>query len=288
MAQETFFRICLDPLPELLFLRDAKTDPYRLTFRGMPRQCEIGYIQKGAIRELRAGQPRLLEAGTFYTFTRSVPLEHAADHPDQHEFCVSFFVCEDPVPITRQEAANWIPQPGEALLPDHVTDPAVCRRLEPLFKKMIHLYNGAAPMRNLLVQGLLLELLSILSEQAITQARFQNRGAYGRELDYCSRACTYIAENLTRRISTASIAAHTGISYTHLNRLFTRVMGTTLVEHINRERLRLADYYILHHGMTQDEAALAVGFCDAKYMRRLFRRYNGVTITQYHRMEQNF
>jgi len=60
----------------------------------------------------------------------------------------------------------------------------------------------------------------------------------------------------------------------------------SIVEYINRERIQMAEGYLLHDGMCQEEAAAAVGFCSAEYLRRVFRQQKGMTVSEYKRLHE--
>jgi len=53
------------------------------------------------------------------------------------------------------------------------------------------------------------------------------------------------------------------------------------VEYINREKIHYTERLLADGVKNQTELADAVCMEDIKYFRRLFRRYSGMTITQY-------
>ena len=128
---------------------------------------------------------------------------------------------------------------------------------------------------------LLLDIFSRISEHVLREVSSGDARTTSRDSEYCRRACAFIAAQLPKKLTAEEVALHTSVSYSRLSRVFRQVMGMTLVEYIHRQRLLLAEKYILTHSLRQEDAALQAGFCSAKYMQRLFRRYNGVTFTEY-------
>ena len=83
-----------------------------------------------------------------------------------------------------------------------------------------------------------------------------------------------------------NVARQIGISYNYLNRQFVRQERISLVTFINREKIRLACRLLSEQEVSQEDAAVSVGIGDVKYFRRLFRRFTGMTITEYRKLHR--
>lgn len=98
---------------------------------------------------------------------------------------------------------------------------------------------------------------------------------------YCDRAKAFISENICRRLSVGDVAAAVGISKNYLTNVFSSSEGLPLMEYINRRKLSYMIELIRRYGYTLAQAGEHVGFADANYVSRIFKRYYGMTLTEY-------
>ena len=98
---------------------------------------------------------------------------------------------------------------------------------------------------------------------------------------YCDRAKAYISENIDRKISVGEIAAAVGISKNYLTNIFSGSEGLPLMEYVNRRKLSYMIELIRRYGYSLAQAGEHVGFADANYVSRIFKRYYGMTLTEY-------
>lgn len=100
---------------------------------------------------------------------------------------------------------------------------------------------------------------------------------------HCARAKTYISQNLNRRLTVADVAQAVGVSKNYLTNVFSSSEGVPLMEYINRSKLSYMLVLIRRYGYTLAQAGKQVGFGDVNYISRIFKRYYGMTITEYKR-----
>ena len=100
---------------------------------------------------------------------------------------------------------------------------------------------------------------------------------------HCARAKAYISENLHRRLTVADVAAAVGVSKNYLTNVFSGSEGVPLMEYINRSKLSYMLVLIRRYGYTLQQAGKQVGFTDVNYISRIFKRYYGMTVTEYKR-----
>lgn len=95
----------------------------------------------------------------------------------------------------------------------------------------------------------------------------------------------YLKENLTDPgLQISALAGKAGVSETYLRRIFKKKYGLSPASYITRERMRLAKK-LLENGeeMTIQAVALQVGYRDALYFSRTFRKHFGVSPSEYYR-----
>ncbi len=88
-----------------------------------------------------------------------------------------------------------------------------------------------------------------------------------------TRAHTHIRMYFDQPITPGRVAEAIGYNPDYLGRIYRRVYGCTLTEAIHRRRIHRARRYLMDSEMTIEQIALACGFTDPDYFRRIFRRY---------------
>lgn len=100
---------------------------------------------------------------------------------------------------------------------------------------------------------------------------------------HCARAKAYISQNIDRRLTVSDVASAIGVSKNYLTNVFSGSEGVPLMEYINRSKLSYMMVLIRRYGYTLQQAGKQVGFTDVNYISRIFKRYYGMTVTEYKR-----
>ena len=98
---------------------------------------------------------------------------------------------------------------------------------------------------------------------------------------HCIRAKAYISQNISRRLTVGDVASAIGVSKNYLTNVFSGSEGVPLMEYINRSKLSYMMVLIRRYALAQ--AGKHVGFTDVNYISRIFKRYYGMTVTEYKR-----
>lgn len=118
---------------------------------------------------------------------------------------------------------------------------------------------------------------------ALVQAAREEDSASPGNRRYCDRAKAFISENIGRRITVSQVAAAVGVSKNYLSNIFSSSEGISLVEYINRLKLSYMMELVRRYGYTLAQAGEYVGFSDVNYISRIFKRYYGMTVSEYKR-----
>lgn len=125
------------------------------------------------------------------------------------------------------------------------------------------------------------DLNAILEEIAISVVSkvniYNNRGI---KL-IMQRAIEFIDENYSEQISLNEIAEHTFVSTYYISRLFKKELGKNFVEYLNEIRITKAKELLKDLRFKTYEVAELVGISDAHYFSKLFKRYEGITPSEY-------
>ena len=98
---------------------------------------------------------------------------------------------------------------------------------------------------------------------------------------HCARAKAFISENLSKKLTVSDVAAAVGVSKNYLTNVFSASEGVPLMEYINRSKLSYMLVLIRRYSYTLAQAGKQVGFTDVNYISRIFKRYYGMTVTEY-------
>ena len=118
---------------------------------------------------------------------------------------------------------------------------------------------------------LLLSRLCALTDQAASPGKQR----------YCEKAKTFVSRNIHRGLTVGEIAGHLGISKNYLTNVFKEGEGIPLTEYISRCKLSHMTELMRRYGYSLMEACEHVGYTDANYVSRLFKKYYGTTVTRY-------
>lgn len=142
------------------------------------------------------------------------------------------------------------------------------------FIKLFHVWNK----RNLWSIQSSFSILYGLYAEAV---KSKNK-RYVKQNHLFSQITSYIVENYTSpHLMVSEIAGHTNISEVHLRRIFKAAANTTPMKYVNFLRLEKAKNMLTDSNFSIREIALAVGFEDAYYFSRLFKKEVGVSPTEY-------
>ncbi len=91
----------------------------------------------------------------------------------------------------------------------------------------------------------------------------------------------YIKGHLNERIMLEDVAQYCCLSKYHFSHLFKKEVGVSIVDFINKLRLEKAKYYLETTDLTVQQIANKVGFQDANYFSRMFKKSNRLSPSEY-------
>jgi YesN/AraC family two-component response regulator len=94
-------------------------------------------------------------------------------------------------------------------------------------------------------------------------------------------APAYVDIHFHERISLEEVARHCRMGIFQFSRAFKREHGLTFQEFLVRHRIAQARHLLKNPRLSISECAFAVGFSDPSYFARLFKRYEGVSPSEY-------
>lgn len=104
-----------------------------------------------------------------------------------------------------------------------------------------------------------------------------------RNLPVIREAVDYIRAHYSDDLSLEDVAGRVHLSPFYLSRLFKEELGNTFVEFLTRVRIEEAKRLLLGSTLAVQEVADAVGYQDASYFAKVFKRQEGRTPSQFRR-----
>lgn len=100
-------------------------------------------------------------------------------------------------------------------------------------------------------------------------------------MDILERAKGYVQDNVDKRILLQDVANHICISPGYLSALFKKQYGRNFVDYINQTKIEQACHLIEQGEQRISEIAYMLSFDNAYYFSKVFRRYTGMTPSEY-------
>ncbi len=100
-------------------------------------------------------------------------------------------------------------------------------------------------------------------------------------------ASDFIKDNYFRDITLDTVAKQIFITPGYLSQLFKQETGINFLEYLNQYRIEKAKELLKNTFLKNYEISDKVGFADDKYFSQVFKRYTGLTPTQYRESATN-
>lgn len=139
-------------------------------------------------------------------------------------------------------------------------------------------------MYELTVHSLLYEFfLTLYQDNMIAEgAKHKN----SKQMEIIGELLDWIEENFTESITLSSLSKISGLNQKYLCRFFKEYTGRTPIDYINNLRIDAACHEMEHSKLSVTEAALVSGFNSISYFTKTFKKYKGISPSEY-RLEKN-
>ncbi|MBA1202751.1 helix-turn-helix domain-containing protein [Pseudomonas capeferrum] len=155
------------------------------------------------------------------------------------------------------------------------------RALHTLVDTLHREYQGHAPGRALMLQSLMTTLMVWMSRRQQVGHRPRNRNE--REQQLISRYLRLVEAHYREHLSVETFATRLGVSSVQLNALCRQLTGQTALQVVHQRLLLEARRNLIYTRMSISQLSDYLGFSDATYFSRFFKRLAGQTPNAFRR-----
>jgi AraC-like DNA-binding protein len=95
------------------------------------------------------------------------------------------------------------------------------------------------------------------------------------------KVCNYISRNIFHKITIDDIASHVDLSPNYISNLFAEVIGISIHNYIQREKIHIACNLLMHTDRPISEISVYIGFKTQSNFSVIFRKWEHMTPSEY-------
>ena len=119
-----------------------------------------------------------------------------------------------------------------------------------------------------------------LIDNSLLIQRFQSK----KEKEFCQKTVKFISENYNKKTSSKDIAKNLHYSQSYFCRAFRNNFGVSFTDYLNMYRVYKAKESLLKKATTVTEVSESCGFESPTYFARMFKKYIGMTPTEFQKV----
>lgn len=151
-------------------------------------------------------------------------------------------------------------------------------KIEQLFADMLEEYRKQTPYKEVILQGMLFRLLTMIYENKLKGDTIRFKSPLTPPI---IDTIYYIENHYHRKLTLSALAKQVHLSEAYFSRLFTAQLGMSFTDYINNVRLRHVQILLTQTDKSIMEIALACGYCHGDYLSAQFKLKTGMTPTQF-------
>ena len=284
-----FYEVEILTPPKILFALRVESEKYKNHFEGKENYLEISFCEYGEVvfehrcREKEIARPNMLvpilkdlvcdtypvNGGKICHVTVGVDAEYNIKRYDDAS------ECDVQALSKRMNGGNIMLIPYFYDLEDNVSV------IVSLLKKLIAFNSAGTPDGAILTISSWYKLCSELTKIVYAKLCASKKVFLPSEQMYVNKAIRIIEGINKNQLTIKEIAESLNISEGYLRRIFKKIMGTGIVNYINRQRIITIIELVENKNLSLHDASLSVGIEDPAYASRLFKKVMGVSFREY-------
>lgn len=290
-----YIKLDIKSIPEVRFahvydVKNPRRD-YHPHFAPLSGAVEITYIQQGALVCIPAGADEvIIPQGCVGVFVNNHPYSASCNADSHIHRTVGLNMEFDMYPVTpahvidcvREKQSDTMGSAVRAIVPaNYLAAKHPLPAVETYINRIIQCHSLGITYERAYCAGLCFEMLAEITRSCISDIFAIDDILPPSQTMYARKAMEFIALHIGEHIRIEHIAKALGISSGYLSVIFKTATGQTIVEYINRVKLSRVKELMLTRGMTFKQAGENVSICDESYLSRMFKKYNGISISEF-------
>ena len=289
-----FYEIELNEFPKLEFVHSVERNNYSNRFPNIHNLLEITLCLGGNVVFLYDNNTKeIFKPDMIAVITKDTVCQTFTEKSEIHKHITIAVTMPQTIKsisaenLTFSDFSNLerrIAENKSILLPNFVDLGAKSRIGEHMISRAHTFFHSPNPADKINCLSIWLELCGFLTQFSLKKIRqlfSKNLPSDERYIDY---ALQYINAHLCENIRIEELAKEIGISQGYLQNIFKRITDFTIIEYINREKIKLVKHYTSGNRMTLATASKLVGIEDCSYMSRLFKKVTGISFSKFKKL----
>ncbi|WP_069999478.1 helix-turn-helix domain-containing protein [Cellulosilyticum sp. I15G10I2] len=148
-------------------------------------------------------------------------------------------------------------------------------QMSVLFKELDHIWSGMNAYYLLKCRSIIMEILYIILSQKTQQGHSTPHAHTINDI------CDMILKNYSKNYSVEELAQAADLSYSHFSMIFKDITGFGVTQYQNQVKINKAKNLLLSGECNVTEVAEQVGFNNIFYFSHLFKKFTGVSPSEY-------
>lgn len=285
-----YYALKINSIPRIEFAFSSETNKYKNIISKRENLIETSYIARGGFTSVFDGREYRIDSNSVCLYMPDMEVvNHDAGNECVRLLDVAFYI--EKMEYERFECttgAEWNEIKAKykecIILPFKMKFDNMNEDLIKSFYTIIQLQSTPSVSSDLLKVCEWLKVLALIDAE--TRRLLSLNSEYPSTMIYLNKIERYIQNNYSDRIKLSDVAKEMEISESYLCRIFRENLGETFVSYLNKTRVGKARELLADSkSLSASEIAERVGFCDLRYMNKMFKRYYGVSVRECRRLD---
>lgn len=148
--------------------------------------------------------------------------------------------------------------------------------IEDLFKKLADTWNAKLPGYEFITRTLLQQLLIAIYQNIRKQ---NNNYSSSQKVE---KVIQYMHKNINNRLAVDELSKLVQLSSSYLSRAFKETTGYSIIEYFNKIKIDKAKEELIEGDKKVKEVARILGFTDEFYFSRMFKKFEGISPSEFY------
>lgn len=164
---------------------------------------------------------------------------------------------------------------------------AVQIKVESLLNSMLREYEQEDVYYEINIKADLLKLLAVIAREYDNHIKSDSSHLFERYRDSINSAIKYLDNNYINKIYIEDICKIALMSQTYFSFIFKQITGKTVIDYVNTLRIRDAKDMLSNSKKSITDICFCVGFNNASYFNKVFKKETGLSPRQYRNFIQS-